>query len=453
MADVGRNEPCPCGSGKKFKKCCAQAEVVQIPPETRRALALHRGDAQLADEMLRWARKRHGKGWLQEAFDTYFDEFDEGDYEMQLFVPWAVYHFETDGKTLAREFAEARRSRLSADAGEWLGAQARSWLSVWEVLEVSPGEGIRARDLLTFEERFVHEVKASKVLKPRHNVLGRVVDCAGVSTFRGMHPRALSPAEADVVVEGARDVCEVQSGAVPVEMLRDMDTTLELIDGWHACVEEQDRPKPLPRMQNTDGDPLLLTKDHFDFSSASRSLVLEKLQALDGAEDLVDEDGEAEISFAKPGNAQIKSWDKTLVGRALVGSSRLTMETNSTRRADELRKRLEDGLGGLVQHRVREHLDLEPLLKAMPPGGRHREPPPPELQAVVRDFKEKHMAQWLEEKIPALDGLTPIEAIDRPESRAKLDLLLRDLEHRESRLPPEERFDFHHIREQLRMPQ
>ncbi len=25
---VGRNDPCPCGSGKKFKKCCASA----LPP-------------------------------------------------------------------------------------------------------------------------------------------------------------------------------------------------------------------------------------------------------------------------------------------------------------------------------------------------------------------------------------------------------------------------------------
>jgi SWIM/SEC-C metal-binding protein len=25
---VGRNDPCPCGSGKKFKKCCAEA----LPP-------------------------------------------------------------------------------------------------------------------------------------------------------------------------------------------------------------------------------------------------------------------------------------------------------------------------------------------------------------------------------------------------------------------------------------
>ena len=24
---VGRNDPCPCGSGKKFKKCCGQNQV------------------------------------------------------------------------------------------------------------------------------------------------------------------------------------------------------------------------------------------------------------------------------------------------------------------------------------------------------------------------------------------------------------------------------------------
>ncbi len=27
---IGRNEPCPCGSGKKYKKCCLQAKVVPL---------------------------------------------------------------------------------------------------------------------------------------------------------------------------------------------------------------------------------------------------------------------------------------------------------------------------------------------------------------------------------------------------------------------------------------
>jgi hypothetical protein len=37
LRDVGRNDPCPCGSGKKFKKCClgqvaSAAPVPQLPP-------------------------------------------------------------------------------------------------------------------------------------------------------------------------------------------------------------------------------------------------------------------------------------------------------------------------------------------------------------------------------------------------------------------------------------
>jgi preprotein translocase subunit SecA len=27
-AKVGRNDPCPCGSGKKFKNCCAKSSGV-----------------------------------------------------------------------------------------------------------------------------------------------------------------------------------------------------------------------------------------------------------------------------------------------------------------------------------------------------------------------------------------------------------------------------------------
>ena len=29
MKEVGRNDPCPCGSGKKFKKCCAQKSSME----------------------------------------------------------------------------------------------------------------------------------------------------------------------------------------------------------------------------------------------------------------------------------------------------------------------------------------------------------------------------------------------------------------------------------------
>ena len=29
MVDIGRNDPCPCGSGKKYKKCCAAKDAAK----------------------------------------------------------------------------------------------------------------------------------------------------------------------------------------------------------------------------------------------------------------------------------------------------------------------------------------------------------------------------------------------------------------------------------------
>ncbi len=68
---------------------------------------------------------------------------------------------------------------------------------------------------------------------------------------------------------------------------------------------------------------------------------------------------------------------------------------------------------------------------------------------MLRDFKEKHMAQWLDDEIPALDRLTPREAAKKAGPRAKLDLLLRDMENRDARLPEEDRFDYSRLRSEL----
>ena len=29
MKKIGRNDPCPCGSGKKYKKCCGRQDIRQ----------------------------------------------------------------------------------------------------------------------------------------------------------------------------------------------------------------------------------------------------------------------------------------------------------------------------------------------------------------------------------------------------------------------------------------
>ena len=55
---IHRNDPCPCGSGRKYKKCCggAATEILSMDPEVARANAVKRTDMELHDLLMRFAR-------------------------------------------------------------------------------------------------------------------------------------------------------------------------------------------------------------------------------------------------------------------------------------------------------------------------------------------------------------------------------------------------------------
>lgn len=56
MAKTGRNEPCPCGSGKKYKKCCVSKKAPPPPqPEYRNPHMPH------WDDVIRWKAVVNGK--------------------------------------------------------------------------------------------------------------------------------------------------------------------------------------------------------------------------------------------------------------------------------------------------------------------------------------------------------------------------------------------------------
>lgn len=41
MPNIGRNERCPCGSGKKYKRCCLRADAVKERSELRSRRVVH----------------------------------------------------------------------------------------------------------------------------------------------------------------------------------------------------------------------------------------------------------------------------------------------------------------------------------------------------------------------------------------------------------------------------
>jgi hypothetical protein len=442
---VRRNDPCPCGSGKKYKKCHLPVDRADRAAQRERA-GEHHLDGQLLRELGEYAMVRFGFEWRR-----FTEDFVDASGTLQLAVPWSVYEYRVQGQTVLEWYLEEHGGRMSRAERGWLAAQQAAWLSVWEVIRVEPGQSITLRDLLSHEERCVREASGSRTLVVRDALLARVVDHEGVSLVCGAHPRPLPPIDAAEVVRRARGRLR-RRRAVPVERLRDEPFGRYLIKRWEESVDALDLSAAMPpELHNTDGDLLLLTTDHFALEPAARAEVESRLAGMEGVEvDDSGQDGEVYV-FLTPGNARHSTWENTLIGRARLSDAALRLETNSRERADALRARVDAACGGLLRHRAREHTDpLSPAVAAGPPGPL-AEAPPPEAELLLLDFKRRHYAEWLDQAIPALGGLSPREAVRTAQGRGAVDVLLKDMENHEHRAAGQDAFDFSSLRRELRL--
>ena len=432
---VGRNDPCPCGSGKKYKKCHLAADTAS-PRTAPDADSVHEMDFHLVRAIGRFASARFGDEWI--------GELDEEEASLQLFVPWVAWTAVADGKRVAQWYLEENEARLSVEQREWFAAQERAWLGIWEATAVTPGT-IEVRDLLTGERRAVQEVLGSRTAVTRDTVLARVIDFRGRSIFGGMHGRPLPPTEAAEVVRVVHAKLRARGGDVPVDRLRDPRIGRFLIDRWADAVAERDeRASRPPVLQNTDGDPLLFVKESFSFDAARRAEIETRIAAMDEVDDVQRSKRETAVTF-------VRTRDKTVTGRVMVGRDWLRIETNSERRADALRRRVRSACGTMLRDGERTTEDASSMLATAREATKPAPRMTPREEVLLGQVKEAHYHDWIDQPIPALGGKTPRAAARSAKSRQSLDLLLRDIENHENRLPERARFDVGRLRKELGM--
>lgn len=135
----------------------------------------------------------------------------------------------------------------------------------------------------------------------------------------------------------------------------------------------------------------------------------------------------------------------------MLEESELRLETNSVRRADELRRRVLNACPGLLQYRARAHTDPTALPQAQTNvGGDAESMTGPEAGQLIRE-KAHHYADWMDQPLPALGGRTPRQATQTKTGREQVNTLLKDIENHENRLPATTRFDFSGVRAELRL--
>jgi len=423
----GRNDPCPCGSGLKYKKCCL-AKAQAAPRFTRE------------DRQSAFAKLKHfSEDVVAQEDDAALDEFwvdepegaddlDETLSQMSTdaFDMWFWFDRPLDDGRLVVDRLLAEDPSITAGERQFLDLARNTCMRLYEVVDARPGVSLTLRDLLDDAEVTVHEEMGSRQLKCSDLLAARIIR-PGISGEPEMEA-GLLPLPLLI-----RDALVSQLSSHRADFRRDNPGTSgdaffkEMPPFFHSAWVSAILEPPIPHLQNTDGEEMLFTRTHFNVLDPEHLA-----RTLDDGKDLIHEEGRTEWHWSGVN----RRGEPVSLGRLELKGTTLMLETNSVARGERGRAMIEALARDTVAYRATSHEDLTRSLKeALRAGSEHvpRSAAPARIPAEVQedlvlDHYARYYRKWLDEEIPALDGRTPREAAKDPSLVPRLAQLIRDLE-------------------------
>jgi hypothetical protein len=409
VAAVGRNEPCPCGSGRKYKKCCLTtggSGAIYTQADREAALqvllgAIHPEDMDDAREHL-WGKHLP-------LLETWTDPvlLDMAECALQ---GWVCFDELCDGETHAEAVLQHERN-LGPGVRRYIETGRASAMKLYEVVQVTPSSGLTLRDVLDGGEVRVHERAGSRSLHVWDLLAARVMQ------------------------RGASGQPEIDCGLFPlrehvreplVAHLRKLRAELDDEDFKEACVPiffDAWIGPGMPQLVNFDGEVQLLTTVHFDVVDE-----VKLVSALDHAPEI---HADTAGIWTWVGTGRQRKEPVTRAFLRLEGD-RLRIETNSRERGEAVKALVEQLAGDAARYRVTEHQDIEQAMQDAKGAGRQPAPLPEELREpaheAVMQMLVEHYERWLDEPVPALDDVTPRAAAADPARRERVAGLIEGLE-------------------------
>jgi hypothetical protein len=432
----GRNEPCWCGSGKKYKKC----HLASDEQEARRAPAgepkttAEPSDAKLQRELIHVALEGRKPAEYAEAHLRYFGHPPEErnpngqDDSLGGFIEWYIYDFRprATGRTVIEEYLRKHAGRLTAAECEklesWRGAQ----FGIWEVERVERGKGVELKNLFEDEHFFVYDVSSSRSLVRWDCVVARVHQFEGKWYFVANGIVVPRSAMAQLIEKIEQESKE--AGQTPAAFVRSNSHR------WHRVVHEMARQRLADlRVVNAEGDEL-------EFCSAvyrveDEESVIARFEAATQFE--ADNSNDAAVRTFAWLEQGVEGLRRSY-GRIEIRDGKLRLECNSRKRLAIGRQLVEKYGYGVIEHLGDSFQSLEALkreaLAEKPRAKGAYAPLPPEVEReVISKVKAEHYARWVDEPLPALEGRTPRQAARSEVGRRQLEDLLRTMENAEER--------------------
>jgi len=479
----GRNDPCSCGSGKKYKHCCL-ANTVSADVFWS---SVNSENHELTELLMAFADERFAPN-IEDAWEDFHFGVTDSDYAPgndieTIFMPYFLYRWRDPSEldigdtwqpgTIATSFLKERGRTLTQMQTQLLFLCMHHPITFYDVLESRPGQGMLLREIFTGREYDIRERSASRTLNAGDILYAQMSPLEGLTTMAFSAPWPIPPRMKSMIV-AQRVVLQSFGRKRKKPRAFSTDDLLDFEEDFRELyLEILDRMYAPPVLQNTDGEPLemhtmtfelrLSPADAFNRLAPLLSGVREKEDVLaENEEGASDEPGTIAFAWYKKGNKKMKSWDNTILGHLKLSPGLLVADVNSRRRSERLRREIENRLRLGVVHKETSVQTSEDLLEKamrMPPQQRREDDAQakllkdPAVLAGLRDSLQKETDAWISKKVPALGGRTPLQAVKDPDLREIVESLLLDFErHAATDYPPGAAPDFSAIRKRLRVP-
>lgn len=451
MNTVGRNDPCQCGSGKKYKKCCyLKDEAANLEIFRYEKYLNIRSSA--AEKMINIADDKIGITPIQIisflADSPIFDKrnvdlFSYSEDEALLYqyilnsVLMYAYPIDNPYNYLWKRCLNEYKNKFDTSEILFLKSLENLTAGFFQVKDVESKKFlVTAEDIFTLSiYRIMDKGMSTGIVK--HDI------------FCGM----LAPYNENIyIVEGGTPIIfpSIEKGFIKetVEMLYiinkkkftgDKSERLSkflnlypiniykvVLDYYFIIIE-----KPIPKLMTTDKEELVFSKTFYKLSDMIE--VKNRLLRIEGFEIGEKNNKEVIISWQNEKN--------TILGTVFLNNQELRLETNSKERL----KKWKHEIKGIPIRFIRtEYIDYQSIFK------KRFENPISENQdikennvkdipeAALKDFAlnwwNKYYDEWINEKIPFLDNKTPLEAVKTKEGKQKVIDLIDDYENKTLRI-------------------
>ena len=472
---TGRNDPCPCGSGRKYKQCCLVRE-----DEARSATTRDRGPG-LA---LSWLDQRFRRQTVTAIDGGFFaayapEEVRDAlaklgpDYREMLQINIADYllseaiYERGDESSRGIDWVLESGPTLRPEQREFLAALADAPLRLYEVVSVRQGEGLALRDVLdpARSPPFVTEHTASTTLRPGSMLGARVLRLPTGHEIGGA-VYSLNRTVAAALVEQVRrelegDLDDAANGedepdaprlelppelaaAFAAELARE-DTPEELADDAAVAAEIEDDllaveirdswlesllfPQIPDLVDRASGAPLLLVEDDYEVRDAAAMAA-----ALQACTDVV---GDAQAGWTRLDDPYAEAARPLTTVNPGDTPGRVTLFHQTQARAEAGREWFERVTGTTVVRGERRTIDPLATLGHPPAITSRADPgpaiPPAEFHRLVELTIRRSYATWCDEPIPILGDKTPRQCLATRRGRESVRRLLGTYEFDEAR--------------------